>query len=181
MSRSRTRPYAVALAAAALLLTGCSSGSVDDQRPEEQRALPQPLPELSLDAFGSDAEPLQLADVRGPAVINLWASWCTPCRKELPIFEELHRSGAVDVIGIDFQDPNADDAVRLVERTGVTYPLYEDVDGEIEGLAPFPAMRALPFLAFVDDQGRVVHQEFAVIDDLAEVEALVQEHLGVEA
>ena len=175
------RPYAAALAAAALVLTGCASGAVDE-RPDEEQTLPQPLPELTLDAFGSDAEPLQLADVRGPAVINLWASWCGPCRKEMPILEELQQSDAgVEVIGVDFQDARTAEAQELVERTGVTYPLYEDYEGELNGLDPFPAMRGLPFLAFVDEEGRVVHQEFVIIDDLAEIEGLVREHLGVEA
>ena len=149
----------------------------------ERKALPQPLPELRLDAIESDSEPLELADLRGPAVINFWASWCTPCRAELPVLEQFHQqyAGKVDLVGIDFQDSQTDRAAKLIEQTGVTYPLYEDFDGDLNGLAPFPAMRGLPFTAFVDESGEVVHQEFVEIKTVAQLQTLVQKHLGVGA
>ncbi|MBA3782132.1 MAG: TlpA family protein disulfide reductase [Nocardioides sp.] len=147
----------------------------------EPKALPQPLPEQSLDAFEADSEPLQLADVRGPAVINFWASWCGPCRAELPVLEQFHQqyAGQVDLIGIDFQDSRTDKAAQLIEQSGVTYPLYEDFDGDLNGLGPLPAIRGLPFTALVNAKGEIVHQEFVEIKTVAQLEALVQKHLGV--
>ncbi len=156
--------------------------SVRDDQPD-RKALPQPLPAQSLAAFESDSEPLELADLRGPAVLSFWASWCAPCRAELPVLEAFHQQHAdrVDMIGIDFQDPQTAKAARLIEQTGVTYPLYADFQGDLNALAPFPALRGLPFIALVDERGEVVHQEFGVIESVAELETLVQTHLGVGA
>ncbi|WP_426242890.1 TlpA family protein disulfide reductase [Nocardioides sp. LHG3406-4] len=169
------RRIAAALAVVVLLLAGC------DDAPA-RKPLPQPLPTLQLDAFDADSEPLALADVRGPTVINFWASWCTPCRAELPVLEQFHQqyAGRVDMLGIDFQDGQPDKAAQLIERSGVTYPLYEDFDGDLSGLAPLPKLTRLPFLVLVDDQGEVVHQEFVEIKTVAQLEALVGKHLGVD-
>lgn len=170
----------VGLLAAALLLAGCTGSSGGGAGRPGTDALPAPLPSLELEPFG-EGEPLQLAEQRGPLVINLWASWCSPCRREMPILEQFARkhAGRVDVIGIDYQDPQTDAARELVADTGVTYPLFTDLDGELDRLGPFPHLRGLPFWAFVDADGEVVAWEFVEVEQLAELEQLVETHLGV--
>ncbi len=170
------RALAALAAMSLLLVSGCDSDP-------EKKSLPQPLPELRLDAFQADSEPLQLADVKGPAVVNFWASWCEPCRAELPVLEQFHQeqAGTVDVLGIDFQDSQPEKAATLIEQTGVTYPLYEDFDGELNGLDPLPAIRGLPFTVLVDEKGEVVHQEFVELKTVAQLEEMVRQHLGVGA
>ena len=63
------------------------------------------LPDLRLPCF-TGGEPVGLDAVRGPAVINLWASWCGPCRKELPAFQRLagRTGGQLHVVGVDTRD-----------------------------------------------------------------------------
>lgn len=171
-----------ALTLTAALLAGCT-GSEDGTEPVDrtgQVALPAPLPPLELGGFAG-GEPAQLDELRGPMVLNLWASWCGPCAKEMPVLEEFHQAyqGRVAVVGVDYQDPQTERAEQLVAETGVTYPLYTDVEGELDRLGPFPHLRGLPFLAFVDAEGRVVAWEFVVVKDLADLQAKVAEHLGV--
>jgi cytochrome c biogenesis protein CcmG/thiol:disulfide interchange protein DsbE len=176
------KAYAAAAAVVVMALMAGVLLTVLDDGPKPHDASPRPLPELRLDAFASDSEPLELAGLRGPAVINVWASWCGPCGREMPVLEQFHRANAdVGLIGIDFQDPQPEKAEQLVARTGVTYPLYEDFDGELSGAAPFPVLRGLPFTALVDEQGRVVHQEFGEVESVEELEGMVREHLGVGA
>jgi len=70
-------------------------------------------------------------DLRGrPLVLNVWASWCVPCRKEMPAFQSvyLRARGAVGFLGVDYLD-EADAARRLAADTGVTYPLAADPKG----------------------------------------------------
>lgn len=171
---------AVGAALALVFLAGACS--VDETKSPGPSALPAPLPEITLEGIAGHPD-VDLAEVRGPAVVNVWASWCGPCRDEMPILEEFSQkyAGEVDVLGIDFQDPNAGAVEEFLAEAQVTYPLVRDVDGDISARGPFPYMQGLPFMAFVDADGQVVGRQFVIIDDLAQLEALVEEHLGVEA
>ncbi|WP_181312004.1 TlpA family protein disulfide reductase [Nocardioides campestrisoli] len=177
---------AVAVLTATLLLglvAGCMSddGSNSGSSGGSQAAtLPAPLPDVELEGFDG-GEPLDLAELRGPAVVNFWASWCTGCVREMPILEQFsqQQAGKVEVVGIDFQDVQTGKARELVEETGVTYRLYVDLAGDLDRADPFPHLRGLPFLALVDESGQVVWQEFGEIKSVRELEELVETHLGV--
>lgn len=165
------RVVAVALCAL-LLLSGCTAS------PDE--ALDDGLPDVTLAGFDG-GDDVDLGDFTGPAVISVWASWCGPCRREMPILEEFHAAygDRVAMLGIDFQDAQTDKARALVEQSGVTYPLVRDEAGTINGAGAFPLLRGLPFLAFVDADGTVTHVEAVVIDSTDQLVAMVDEHLGV--
>jgi thiol-disulfide isomerase/thioredoxin len=156
-----------ALALLALVVGGCSASE------GTRKKSPAALPDTTLKAFGAGA-PLDLSSVRGPAVVNLWASWCGPCRKELPFYQQFSEkyAGTVKVIGIDFQDTREDKARELISQTGVTYPLYRDPDGTMRA-------RVLPQLILVDEDGSVAHEMYVEITSAAQLEKLVRTHLGV--
>jgi cytochrome c biogenesis protein CcmG/thiol:disulfide interchange protein DsbE len=149
-----------------LVLTGCSSEATG------RAAAPRALPHVSLAAFGSGA-PLDLATLKGPVVLNLWASWCGPCRKELPHYQAFAQkyAGKVRVLGVDFQDTRADKARTLVDQVGVRYPLFADPDGKLRA-------RALPELILVDAKGKVAYRQYVQIESLSQLEQLVEKHLG---
>jgi thiol-disulfide isomerase/thioredoxin len=89
-----------------------------------------PLPDLTL--TGLDGGTVDLASYRGqPMVVNFWASWCPPCLKEMPDFEEVYqqRAGTVAFVGINVRE-SAATAADLATRTGVTYDLALDSTGE---------------------------------------------------
>ncbi len=155
-----------------LLLSGCGEPAeeVGDDR----------LPDVTLAGFDG-ADDVDLGEFSGPAVISVWASWCGPCRKEMPILEEFNAAygDRVAMLGIDFQDQQVEKAQALVERSGVTYPLVQDELGDINGQGAFPLLRGLPYLAFVDDDGTVTHVEAVVVDSTDQLVDLVDEHLGV--
>ena len=165
-----------------LVLTGCAGGESSEGRAGNERSegTGQRLPAASLEALSGGA-PLELDRVRGPAVLNFWASWCGPCRRELPVFQDFHeRYPGVRVLGIDFQDRQPDAAAALVRETGAAYPMYVDPLGDLSGREPFPTLRGLPYTALVDARGRLVHGEFAEIEDLTQLETMVRRHLGRE-
>jgi cytochrome c biogenesis protein CcmG/thiol:disulfide interchange protein DsbE len=167
--RRLAAPLTVALTAL-LLVTGCSSSG----SPTKAAASPTALPEVTLAAFGQ-GDPLDLAKLKGPAVLNVWASWCGPCRKELPHYQAFAQkyAGKVRVLGVDFQDTRADAARALVRRTGVTYPLFADPEGTMRA-------RALPELILVGADGKVAYRQFVQIESLGQLERLVEKHLGAE-
>lgn len=198
------RRAVLALAAAAMLLTGCSGGAdvalpgpakIDVDTPELRQMKARAgvedcvagrgehvdggLPAVTLPCFGGGPD-VDLGALRGPLVVNLWASTCGPCRQEMPILEAFHEQygDRVQVIGIDYQDVQTGAAMDLVRQTGATYPLLADPQSELSGAAPFPVLRGLPFLALVDADGRVVHQEFTIVESRDQLVGLVNRHLG---
>lgn len=87
------------------------------------------LPDVEIVALADDA-PANLADIAGPAVVNLWATWCAPCRREIPDFEAVHRARGDEVrfVGINIGE-DADDAIEFLDDVGATYDQYLDSAG----------------------------------------------------
>lgn len=137
------------------------------------------LPEVTLPCLGGGAD-VDLASLRGPMVVNLWASWCGPCREEMPVLQRFHEQygDRVPLLGIDYEDVQVEAAFQLVQETGVTYPLLADPQSRLQGATPFPGRMGLPMFAFVDRAGRATVVAGGV-DSLAELTGLVEEHLGV--
>ncbi|MFM9123855.1 MAG: TlpA family protein disulfide reductase [Actinomycetota bacterium] len=98
-------------------------------------------------------EAFDLAELRGtPVVLNFWASWCGPCRKEIPAlaaFQAAHPDLAV--VGVSYQDDPAD-ALAFAEETGADWPSVID-DGPIGSAFAVPG---LPATFFIDAEGQVV-------------------------
>ncbi|GIJ21865.1 TlpA family protein disulfide reductase [Micromonospora lutea] len=135
-----------------------------------------PLPELSLTCF-TGGNLVALRDIRGPAVVNIWASWCPPCRKELPAFQRLHEraEGQLRVIGVNSRD-SREGAQSIGEDFGVRFPMLVD-----QGEAVQRALRrnAVPLTVFVDAQGRIRHIDSSGALDDAGLADLVRQHLGL--
>ena len=112
-------------------------------------ALADGLPDLTLPCLGSGPA-VRLAGLRGtPTVVNLWASWCQPCRDELPLLASLSESKSVRVIGINTQN-KPDQALSLLTDTGVHYASLRDAAASVR-----VAFRGggLPMTLFVDADG----------------------------
>lgn len=153
---------------------------VEDCEPGRGAPASGGLPAVTLPCLGGGPE-VDLSRLRGPMVVNLWQSTCAPCREEMPLLQAFHEryGDRVGVLGIDYQDVQPVAALELVRETGVTYPLLADPQSELDGTAPFPRLRGMPFLALVDDDGRVVHREFVVLRSEHHLRDLVTEHLGI--
>ncbi|WP_433530222.1 TlpA family protein disulfide reductase [Micromonospora sp. CA-263727] len=134
------------------------------------------LPELTLTCFTGGAQ-VALRDVRGPAVVNIWASWCPPCRKELPALQRLSEraEGQLRVIGVNSRD-SREAAQAIGEDFGVRFPMLVD-----QGEAVQRALRRkfVPMTVFVDAGGRIRHVDTSGALDDAQLAELVQQHLGL--
>ncbi|MBT6295170.1 MAG: TlpA family protein disulfide reductase [Nitrospina sp.] len=98
-----------------------------------------------------------LESYRGEVVVlNFWATWCTPCRIEMPSFEKLYRryrSEGVTVLAITL-DKNSENKIKsFVDEYGLSFPILLDEKGEVERL--YPSM-TIPFTYIIDRQGRIV-------------------------
>lgn len=111
---------------------------------------------LNISGVDLDGEPLALSDTRGDVtVVNSWATWCPPCRAEMPEFAEVSKKlqgQGVSFVGINVQD----DPDRAREYTADTpYRSIVDPDGSLVEQIPEVPPRSLPVTVILDRQGRV--------------------------
>ena len=190
----RRRP-AAALIAAAAVLTGCTSFGDADPAPtgSEQpaasafEACPEQtddpaaggsaVPQLSFDCLGGGS--LDLARAPGvPTIVNLWASWCGPCREELPLMQELADTAGdrLRVIGVVSRDGEPQ-AESFAADAGTTFPSAFDGEGDL--MAEL-GLNGLPYTMFLAADGTLVHSELGPVESAEELQQLVAEYLGVQ-
>jgi cytochrome c biogenesis protein CcmG/thiol:disulfide interchange protein DsbE len=195
-----------ALLAAGLLLVGCTpetsgepevqsraaSGAPVAGEPSLQQALqeanlpPCPgsdapavgggLPDLELDCLG-EGEPMRLGAVRGPAVVNLWGSWCGPCREEVPVLEAVRqRAGErLAFLGVDVSDERVP-ALQAAAAWGMGWASVQDPDGDVKAAL---GVQGLPVTVFIDADGREAGRWIGEITSDEQLGELVSKHLGV--
>ncbi|MEV8509506.1 TlpA disulfide reductase family protein [Actinoplanes sp. NPDC051475] len=133
------------------------------------------LPDVTLACFTGGA-PVRLTDLRGPAVINLWGSWCAPCREELPLMQELAdaTTGRLRVLGVDTHD-DPDAGASLATEHGVRMPTLFDRD---QKLLTALGRANLPVTVFLDAGGKRFDYVGKALDKPT-LGALVRTHTGV--
>lgn len=145
------------------------------------------LPALTLPCLGGGTA-VDVSTLQGPMVINLWASWCPPCRRELPIYEKFYaeHGDRVAVLGVDFNDQQPGAALELARETGISYPQLADPNTDLALADPLPNFPGLPAIIFVDADGRVVDDSgnlrvvFEEIESVGELEELIEQHLALD-
>jgi len=128
--------------------------------PSSQQSGPPPnpkegfaAPDFTLDRL--DGNQLTLSELRGhPVVLNLWASWCLPCRSEMPAIEkayERYKDTGLMVVGLNMTSQDAESAARaFVQELGLTFPIVLDRDGSVRARYQ---LLGLPSTYFIDQNG----------------------------
>lgn len=127
---------------------GGEIGLIDDHRAE----VGQPAPDFALANARAPDRVVRLSDFRGkPVVLNWFASWCGPCRAEIPDFQAAYLAldGEVVFIGVNLQE-EASDATSVLSELGATYPALLDADGAI---AAHYRLLGMPQTFFIDADG----------------------------
>lgn len=147
---------AVPLLAAALAacMTGGTEVSAADPSDREDAA------DFTVPALLTDGD-VSLAQFSGtPVVLNFWASWCTPCKKEMPVLQEFATENPdVRVVGVAVNDGESDSR-EFAQRRGIEFPLGVDGDGSVS--ADY-GVTGLPVTVVIDGDGQVATTWFGEI------------------
>jgi thiol-disulfide isomerase/thioredoxin len=184
-------------AAALLLATACNGGSTapgtsadplpmiatdacpapaDLLAPAEEPKDGRRLPDATLPCLGHDGEVRMRALGKTPTVVNLWGSWCHPCRTEMPEFQKVHVAleGKVRFLGVDTKD--FERAARVaIQNAAISYASVFDKDEKVRRALN---ARSLPATVLVGADGRIKDVHVGALT-AAELRALIAEHLGV--
>jgi thiol-disulfide isomerase/thioredoxin len=163
-------------------LTAAPAPTAEAAAPEQpQQKIPEVLPDFTL--VDRDGKQRSLKEWAGrPLMVNFWATWCAPCRREIPLLNQLrekHSAQGLEVVGVavDF----IDDVLKYAETNPINYPL---LIGEEDGLAAMKAFgmegAGFPFTFFADSKQRILamrlgelHQDQAdlILEKLIAVDA----------
>lgn len=174
---AKTRSVLGGIAVVVIAIVAASTG-IWMQRSGEIPAVESALANLSLPDPGGKAQ--SLAQWRGQVVVvNFWATWCEPCRKEMPALEAAQKQfgpNGLQIVGIAIDSPGK--VAQFAREVGVSYPLV------IGGLETIELIRelgnkagGLPFTVVLDRQGRVKASHLGELSG-ADIERLVRPLLG---
>ena len=170
----------LAMAVAVLLLAGCSS-------PSEKIAGEVVSCESILSSATENSIMLDCLDgtdgasingIKGPAIINVWGSWCGPCKEEMPILRSFYEKaqGKLALIGVDVEEASIEDGREFVENYGITWPNLYDADGKSRAYFGM----GVPVTWFIAADGSVAYKHIGVIKSEKELISMTSKYLGVK-
>jgi thiol-disulfide isomerase/thioredoxin len=170
----------LAMAVAVLLLAGCSS-------PSEKIAGEVVSCESILSSATENSIMLDCLDgtdgasingIKGPAIINVWGSWCGPCKEEMPILRSFYEKaqGKLALIGVDVEEASIEDGRKFVENNGITWPNLYDADGKSRAYFGM----GVPVTWFIAADGSVAYKHIGVIKSEKELISMTSKYLGVK-
>jgi thiol-disulfide isomerase/thioredoxin len=170
----------LAMAVAVLLLAGCSS-------PSEKIAGEVVSCESILSSATENSIMLDCLDgtdgasingIKGPAIINVWGSWCGPCKEEMPLLRSFYEKaqGKLALIGVDVEEASIEDGREFVENYGITWPNLYDADGKSRAYFGM----GVPVTWFIAADGSVAYKHIGVIKSEKELISMTSKYLGVK-
>lgn len=139
-----------------------SPGTVSGGEPEEK----PPAPDFSV--IDKDGNSVKLSDMKGkPVVVNFWASWCPPCKSEMPEFNKVYEELGDEVVFmmvdlVDGYQETQENGAAYVAKEGFTFPVYYDIEQEA---AMAYAVMSIPTTVFIDKDGFIAATAKGAIDE----------------
>jgi thiol-disulfide isomerase/thioredoxin len=167
----------VAIVAAGMLYFGFHMARRSEPTPRITKSAV--APDFTLDSL--EGKSMRLSDLRGKAVLlNFWATWCGPCKIEMPWFVELQKQygpQGLQIVGVAMDDASKDDIAKFAKEMGVNYPvlLGKEAVGDAYGGVP-----ALPETFFIGRDGKIVDKIIG-LKGKGEIEDSIKKALNTQA
>jgi thiol-disulfide isomerase/thioredoxin len=133
-----------------------------------------PMELICLDGKSS----VDVANLQGPAVVNVWASWCPPCVGEMEYFRQLqaNKPESLLLLGINMEEAKTTDGTNFIIENGITWPNLADAHGLTKSLNG----TGVPVTLFIDASGSVVHREMGAFKSYHELTTRIDDVLGIQ-
>ena len=124
-----------------------------------------------------DGSVINLDSLRGPMLLNIWGSWCGPCKDEIPYLRKFYDkyNEKVQVVGLDVEEPNKEAAKPFIESNGLVWPSLFDPDGRTRKVIGM----GVPVTWFIDENGKVTHKKIGAFKDYKELEDLAGKYFNL--
>jgi peroxiredoxin len=133
-------------------------------------------PDFSLPT--TTGQTMKLSDFQGKAVLlNFWATWCEPCKVEMPWFVDLQKKygpQGLQVVGVAMDDSSPKDIGAFAQKMGVNYPI---LIGKEEVGAQYGGLEYLPSTFYINRNGKIIEHAFGLVSR-SEIEANIEKALG---
>ena len=130
-----------------------------------------------LECLGGGA-PVDVGTLTGPLILNVWGSWCAPCKDEIPIFRNFYErnKSKVQILGVDVEEAKASDGKDFIVEQGMTWPNVIDTDGRSRGYFGM----GVPVTWFINSKGEVVYKKIGVLKNEDELVTLTAKYLKID-
>jgi cytochrome c biogenesis protein CcmG/thiol:disulfide interchange protein DsbE len=120
----------------------------------------------------------ELGALKGPMIVNVWGSWCGPCKEEIPIFRSFYEKAKTKValVGIDVEEASIEDGRKFVASNGITWPNLYDPDGRSRAYFGL----GVPVTWFIAADGSVAGKKIGVFKSEIELITLTSKYLNVK-
>ena len=155
---------------ASLTLTGCANKDPNAlpndgivKECSEIKVAKQVKTGIELECLGTGKQTLLQSSLRGPMLINVYGSWCWPCRQEIPYFREFYEKyqNQVGLVGIAVEEVKKSDTTDFIKSMGIKWPSLYDPDGRTR----LNFGMGVPVTLFVDAKGKVVGKIVGAVKD----------------
>ena len=169
----------IAIALSLLLLTSCVAPTTDiagtlvSCTAVQAQKVAKPIELGCLDG----SEGVSVNALRGPVIVNVWGSWCAPCKEEMHILRSFYAKakGKLQLVGVDVEEASLENGQEFVLKNGITWPNLFDSDGRSRAYFGM----GVPVTWFIAADGSVAYKHIGVLKNEIELIAFTYKYLGV--